>query len=98
LPRHGVVSACEAGGAAADSTHERILQGVAAGPGPGDEAESAQRPRGETGSILCDMATALSARYSVNAAELLQQAKEVFPETVVARDGFELEVPFAAED
>ena len=42
--------------------------------------------------------THLSARYSVNAAELLQQAKEVFPETVVARDGFELEVPFAAED
>lgn len=42
--------------------------------------------------------THLSARYSVNAAELLQQAKEIFPETVVARDGFELEVPFAAED
>ncbi|HZJ01745.1 MAG TPA: ribonuclease Z [Gemmatimonadaceae bacterium] len=42
--------------------------------------------------------THLSARYSVNATELLQQAKEVFPETVVARDGFELEVPFAAED
>lgn len=42
--------------------------------------------------------THLSARYSVNAADLLQQAKEVFPETIVARDGFEIEVPFAAED
>lgn len=42
--------------------------------------------------------THLSARYSVNAAELLQQAKEVFPGTIVARDGFELEVPFAPED
>ena len=42
--------------------------------------------------------THLSARYSVNAAELLQQAKEIFSATVVARDGFELEVPFAAEE
>jgi ribonuclease Z len=42
--------------------------------------------------------THLSARYSINASELLQQAREVFPETVVARDGFELEVPFASED
>jgi ribonuclease Z len=42
--------------------------------------------------------THLSARYSINASELVQQAREVFPETVVARDGFELDVPFAAED
>lgn len=42
--------------------------------------------------------THLSARYSINASELLQQAREVFVETVVARDGFELEVPFALED
>jgi ribonuclease Z len=41
--------------------------------------------------------THLSARYSVNAAELLQQAREVFPDTVVARDGFELDVPFIEE-
>jgi ribonuclease BN (tRNA processing enzyme) len=33
----------------------------------------------------------------VNASELLQQAKEIFPETVVARDGFEIDVPFAPE-
>jgi ribonuclease Z len=41
--------------------------------------------------------THLSARYSVNTAELLQQAKEVFSETIIARDGFEIEVPFAEE-
>jgi ribonuclease Z len=42
--------------------------------------------------------THLSARYSVNASELLGQAKEVFPETIVARDGTEVEVPFASEE
>ena len=42
--------------------------------------------------------THLSARYSINASELLQQAKEVFPDTVVARDGFEIEIPFPPED
>jgi len=42
--------------------------------------------------------THLSARYSVNAADLLQQAKDVFPQTIVARDGFEIDVPFAAEE
>ena len=41
--------------------------------------------------------THLSARYSVNAAELAQQAKEVFPECIVARDGMEIDVPFAPE-
>ena len=42
--------------------------------------------------------THLSARYSVNPSELISQAREVFPETVVARDGFELELPYAAEE
>jgi ribonuclease Z len=41
--------------------------------------------------------THLSARYSVNTADLLTQAREVFSETTIARDGMELEVPFAAE-
>lgn len=41
--------------------------------------------------------THLSARYSVNVGELLQQAREVFPESIVARDGLEIDVPFAAE-
>ena len=42
--------------------------------------------------------THLSARYSVNPSELVQQAREIFSETVIARDGFELDVPFAAEE
>src|SRR4029079_14578937 len=42
--------------------------------------------------------THLSARYSVNAADLLHQAKDLFPQTIVARDGFEIDVPSAAEE
>jgi ribonuclease Z len=42
--------------------------------------------------------THLSARYSVNAGELVQQAREIFPNSIVARDGMEIDVPFAAED
>ncbi len=38
--------------------------------------------------------THLSARYSVNPSELFQQAREVFAETIIARDGMEIEVPF----
>jgi len=41
--------------------------------------------------------THLSARYSLNASELLGQAREVFPNSVVARDGMEIEIPFVDE-
>ena len=37
----------------------------------------------------------VSARYSVSAEDLVTEAREVFRETVVARDGMEIEVPFA---
>src|SRR6266498_2840010 len=37
----------------------------------------------------------VSARYSISAEELVQEAKQVFPEVTVARDGQEIDVPFA---
>ena len=38
--------------------------------------------------------THLSARYSQSASDLLREAREVFPNTTVARDGMEVEVAF----
>ena len=37
----------------------------------------------------------VSARYSISAEELVKEAREVFKETAVAKDGMTVEVPFA---
>jgi len=37
----------------------------------------------------------VSARYSVSAEELVKEAREVFRETMVAKDGMEIDVPFS---
>jgi ribonuclease Z len=39
--------------------------------------------------------THISSRYNRDASELLAEAKAVFPETVIARDGMTVEVPYA---
>ena len=37
----------------------------------------------------------VSARYSISAEELVKEARDVFKETVVAKDGMTIEIPFA---
>jgi ribonuclease Z len=39
--------------------------------------------------------THLSSRYNRDTSELLAEAKAVFPETVIARDGMTIEVPYS---
>jgi ribonuclease Z len=39
--------------------------------------------------------THISSRYSREATELLAEARAVFPETVIARDGMMVDVPYA---
>jgi ribonuclease Z len=42
--------------------------------------------------------THISSRYNRDASELLAEAKAVFPETVIARDGMMVDVPYADSD
>src|SRR4051812_36550953 len=42
--------------------------------------------------------THISSRYNRDAAELLAEAKAVFPETMIARDGMTVDVPYADAD
>jgi ribonuclease Z len=39
--------------------------------------------------------THISSRYNRDASELLAEAKSVFPDTIIARDGLTLEIPYA---
>jgi ribonuclease Z len=71
----------------------------------GDEMERAQETGHSTAAEAARVAleagvrrlvlTHISSRYSREAAELLAEAKAVFPETVIARDGMTVDVPYA---
>jgi ribonuclease Z len=71
----------------------------------GDEMDRAQETGHSTAAEAARVAldagarrlvlTHISSRYSRDAAELLAEARSVFPETVIARDGMTVDVPYA---
>ena len=73
-----------------------------------DERERARETRHATARDAAEVArdagarrlvlTHISARYSREAPELVAEAREVFPETVVAKDGMVVEVPFRGDE
>ena len=67
-----------------------------AGAGPRDRPQhrTPGRRDGSDGGRAPLVLTHISARYSREAPEVLEEAKAVFPETLVARDGMTVDVPF----
>ncbi len=71
---------------------EEGARAVETGHSTAREAAQVAREAG-VGTLLL---THFSARYSRDASELGREAREVFPNTLVGKDGFEVEVPYRA--
>jgi ribonuclease Z len=69
---------------------EEVARAVETGHSTAREAAEVANAAGVKQLVL----THLSARYSQSASDLLREAREVFPDTTVARDGMEIDIPF----
>lgn len=74
-------------------SHEERERAVETGHSTALEAAEIARDAGVRRLVL----THISPRYSREAPELLAEARAIFPETTVARDGMEIEIPFETE-
>jgi ribonuclease Z len=71
-------------------SHEDADRASETGHSTAREAAQIAREAGARRLVL----THISPRYNREAPELLAEARSVFPETAIARDGYEIEVPF----
>ena len=71
---------------------EEAERAVETGHSTAREAATVARDAGVRQLVL----THFSARYSRDPGQLDREAKEVFRETIIAKDGMEIEVPFAS--
>jgi ribonuclease Z len=74
-------------------TNEDAARAAETGHSTAREAAEVARRAGAQRLVL----THVSARYSRDTSELLREAREVFADTVVARDGLEIEVPYRGD-